>query len=229
MNRLHQALVLGSTVATFAMGACLAATAQGTPTSVQPQGAPGMTPAQLAELNGGIPPFTAADARFMSSMIGHHAQAIVMSSWAQSHGASSSVRTLCERIVVSQQDEIKYMQSWLADRHETVPEADPRGYMMPGMDHPMLMPGMLTPEQMASLDRSRGARFDRLFLTGMIAHHRGALDMVHQLMTSAGAAQDAGLFAYATDVQAGQAAEIDRMQRMLAEVPPEGSHANAAR
>ncbi len=220
--------MLGSTIATYASGACRAATAQA-PTSVQPQGAPGMTPAQLAELNGGIPPFTAADVQFMSGMIGHHAQAIIMSSWAQSHGASGRVRTLCERIVVSQQDEIKYMQTWLADRHETVPEADPRGYTMPGLDHQMLMPGMLTPEQMASLDRSRGAQFDRMFLSSMITHHRGALDMVHQLMTSPGAAQDAGLFAYATDVQAGQAAEIDRMQRMLAEMPPDESHANSAR
>jgi uncharacterized protein (DUF305 family) len=82
---------------------------------------------------------------------------------------------------------------------------------------------------MASLDRSRGAQFDRMFLSSMIAHHRGALDMVHQLMTSPGAAQDAGLFAYATDVQGGQAAEIDRMQRMLAEMPPDESHANSAR
>ena len=229
MNRLYQALVLGSTVATFAMGASRAATAQGASGSVQPQGAPGMTPAQLAELNGGIPPFTAADVRFMSGMIGHHAQAIIMSSWAQSHGASGPVRTLCDRIVVSQQDEIKYMQTWLADRHETVPDGDSRGYSLPGMDHPMLMPGMLTPEQMASLDRSRGTQFDRMFLADMIAHHRGALDMVHQLMTSPGAAQDAGLFAYATDVQAGQAAEIDRMARMLAELPLDASRANAAR
>jgi uncharacterized protein (DUF305 family) len=174
-----------------------------------------MTPAQQAQLNGGVPPYTPADVQFMSGMIAHHAQAIAMAGWARSHGASDPVRTLCDRITVSQQDEIRFMQSWLADRHQQVPPPDARGYTMAGMDHPMLMPGMLTSQEMAELDGTRAIAFDRLFLMDMIAHHRGALAMVHELMTSPGAAQDAALFAYATDVQAGQAAEIGRMQRML--------------
>jgi uncharacterized protein (DUF305 family) len=163
----------------------------------------------------------------MSGMIGHHAQAIAMAGWAESHGASAPVRTLCDRIIISQADEIKYMQGWLAERHQNVPVTDPRGYLMPGMDHPMLMPGMLTPEQMGQLDRAHGVEFDRLFLTDMIMHHRGALDMAHQLMTSSGAAQDPALFAYATDVQAGQSAEIGRMERMLTETTSDGIHSDS--
>jgi uncharacterized protein (DUF305 family) len=194
---------------------CSHSTQLADPGRVTPQGAAGMTPAQQAAMNGGVPAYTAADVHFMSSMISHHAQALTMAAWAPTHGASAAVRTLCERITVSQTDEIKYMQGWLSDRHLPVPTPDPRGMTMPGSDQPMLMPGMLTPEQMSELDHARGAEFDRLFLTDMIAHHRGALEMVHELMTSAGAAQDAALFAYATDVQAGQAAEIGRMQRLL--------------
>jgi uncharacterized protein (DUF305 family) len=188
-----------------------------------------MTPAQLAQMNGGAPPYAVADVQFMSGMIGHHAQAIAMASRAQSHGASGPVRTLCDRIIISQTDEIKFMQGWLADRQQSVPQPDPRGSVMPGMSHPMLMPGMLTPEQMAQLDQAHGPQFDRTFLNDMIMHHRGALDMVHRLMTSSGAAQDAALFAYATDVQAGQAAEIGRMERMLADIPTDESHPSADR
>jgi uncharacterized protein (DUF305 family) len=214
----RRGFVLGSVLAALIL-ACRSATPRTASVSVQPQGAPGMTPAQQAQLNGGVPPYTPADAQFMSGMIGHHAQAIAMANMAQSNGAGGSVRTLCARILVSQTDEIKYMQGWLAERHVNVPVADPRGSPMPGMEHPMLMPGMLTPEQMARLEEARGPQFDRMFLADMIMHHRGALDMVHQLMTSPGAAQDASLFAYASDVQAGQSAEIGRMERMLADIP----------
>jgi uncharacterized protein (DUF305 family) len=178
-----------------------------------------MTPGRQAELNGGIQPFTPADVHFMSGMIAHHAQAIAMADMAVSHGASGPLRSLCERIKISQTDEIKYMQGWLAERHQNVPAPDPHGSLMAGMDHPMLMPGMLTPEQMAQLDATRGTEFDRAFLADMIMHHQGALEMVHEMMTSPGAGQDAGLFTYATDVQAGQSAEIGRMERMLAAIP----------
>ena len=156
----------------------------------------------------------------MSGMIGHHAQAVVMAGWAQSHGASRAVLALCDRIAVSQKDEIKYIQVWLADRHEPVPQADPHGLTMAGMDHPMLMPGMLSPEQMAALDQARGIAFDRLFLEDMIMHHQGAITMVQELMHSYGAAQDPLLFQFATDVNANQSAEIERMTRMLAALPP---------
>jgi uncharacterized protein (DUF305 family) len=87
--------------------------------------------------------------------------------------------------------------------------------MMPGMDHPMLMPGMLTPEQMSQLNRARGPEFDRLFLTYMIQHHQGAITMVEQLMGSYGAAQDDAVFKFASDVNADQTTEIDRMGLML--------------
>lgn len=156
-----------------------------------------------------------AEVHFMSGMIEHHAQAVLMAGWAPSHGASGAVQALCERIVVSQRDEIAVMQRWLRERHEPVPDPDPRGHAMPGMDHPMLMPGMLMPEQLAQLDAARGPEFDRLFLTLMIQHHRGALTMVRELIDAPGAARGGLLFQIASDIGADQAAEIDRMTRML--------------
>ena len=159
--------------------------------------------------------YTDADVHFMAGMIGHHAQAIQMAGWAPSHGASPSVRVLCERIVVAQNDEIAMSQRWLKEHGEYVPPADPRGHMMQGMDHPMLMPGMLTPEQMAQLDSARGTQFDRLFLTDMIQHHQGAITMVEQLLAVPGAAQDGPVFRFASDVNADQTTEINRMKLML--------------
>jgi uncharacterized protein (DUF305 family) len=163
---------------------------------------------------------TAADVHFMVGMISHHAQAVVMAKWAPTHGASPSVLGVCDRIAVSQTDEIKYIQNWLADRHQPVPQPDPKGLAMAGMDHPMLMPGMLSPEQMAALDQARGTAFDRLFLEDMIMHHQGAIKMVQDLMHSYGAAQDPLFFQFATDVNANQSAEIERMTRMLNALPP---------
>ena len=160
--------------------------------------------------------YTDADVHFMAGMIGHHAQAIQMAGWAPSHGASPSVRVLCERIVVAQNDEIAMSQRWLKEHGEYVPPADPRGHIMQGMDHPMLMPGMLTPEQMAQLDSARGTQFDRLFLTDMIQHHQGAITMVQQLLAVPGAAQDGPVFRFASDVNADQTTEINRMTLMLA-------------
>jgi uncharacterized protein (DUF305 family) len=161
------------------------------------------------------PAYTAADVHFVAGMIGHHAQAVQMAGWAPSHGASESVRTLCARIVVAQRDEIAFAQRWLREHHEFVPPADPRGHMMAGMDHPMLMPGMLTTEQMVQLDAARGREFDRLFLTFMIQHHQGAITMVEELLSAQGAAQDGPVFRFAADVNADQTTEIDRMRRML--------------
>ena len=163
----------------------------------------------------GLPAYTAADAHFMSGMIVHHAQAVLMAGWAASHGAGPALRALCDRIVVGQRDEIAAMQRWLRDRHQPAPDPDPRGQAMPGMDHPMLMPGMLTEEQLAQLDSARGPDFDRLFLTDMIQHHRGALTMVRALVDTPRAARDGQLFQVASDISADQTAEIDRMTRML--------------
>jgi uncharacterized protein (DUF305 family) len=159
--------------------------------------------------------WTAADVHFMSGMIGHHAQAIQMARMAPTHGASQTVQILAARIINAQQDEIATMQQWLRDRGQPVPAATPMGMQMPGMDHPMLMPGMLTPEQMHELDQARGKDFDRLFLTGMIQHHRGAVAMVQQLFSTYGAAQDETVFKFASDVNVDQTTEIARMQRML--------------
>src|SRR5437879_1685195 len=171
------------------------------------------------------PRYTAADVHFMAGMIVHHAQAVLIAGWAPAHGASPALRALCERIVVGQRDEIAVMQRWLRERHELVPDVDPRGHTMPGMDHPMLMPGMLTSVQLAQLDSARGPAFDRLFLTFMIQHHRGALTMVRDLVDTPGAARDGPLFQIASDVSADQTAEIDRMARMLDDLsqPPQRS------
>ena len=159
--------------------------------------------------------YTPADVHFMAGMIGHHAQAIQMAKWAPSHGASPAVQRLCERIVVGQTDEIAMSQRWLREHGEYVPPADPRGHIMPGMDQPMLMPGMLTPQQMAQLDSARGPEFDRLFLTFMIQHHQGAITMVQDLLAVPGAAQDGPVFRFSNDVNVDQTTEINRMQLML--------------
>jgi uncharacterized protein (DUF305 family) len=140
-----------------------------------------------------------------------------MASWASSHGASSSVQTLAERIINAQRDEIATMQQWLRDRQQPVPDASAMGMkmVMDGVEHVMLMPGMLTEEQMKQLDAARGKDFDVLFLTGMIQHHKGAVQMVKDLFDSYGAAQDDLVFKFASDVNVDQTTEIARMERML--------------
>ncbi len=167
--------------------------------------------------------YTEADVEFMTHMVGHHAQAIEMARWAPTHGANGSVRILAERIINAQQDEIATMQQWLGVRQQPVPEATPAGMKMVtnGAEHVMLMPGMLTDDQMKQLDAARGSEFDRLFLTFMIQHHKGALTMVEQLFGSHGAAQEDAIFRFASDVSADQSTEVARMQTMLAAMPPE--------
>jgi len=162
-------------------------------------------------------PYSDADVDFMSGMIPHHAQAVIMAGWAPTHGARQDVAVLCERIVVGQRDEIALMQTWLRDRGLPVPDATSTRHKMKmnGMEHEMLMPGMLTDEEMAALDRARGPEFDRLFLIGMIRHHQGAVDMVDTLFKSFGAAQDEVVFKFANDVYADQSTEITRMTQML--------------
>jgi uncharacterized protein (DUF305 family) len=175
-------------------------------------------------------PYTAADVAFVSGMIHHHAQAIVMAGWAPTHGASADVRTLCARIINAQLDEIHRMQQWLADRRQPMPRPQlvrdtalsAGEHDMPGM-HDMhgaasgdsLMPGMLSSAQLDTLDRARGQDFDRLFLRYMMQHHRGAVGMVQQLFSTYGAGQDDTIFKMATDINVDQTTEIARMQRML--------------
>ena len=178
------------------------------------------TPAGIAQAKADSArlPWTAADAHFMAAMIHHHAQAIQMSRMAPSHGASPEVQRLASRIINAQQDEIRTMQQWLADRRQSVPEPTPGPMMMDmgGMQHEMLMPGMLTEEQMRELDAARGADFDRIFLTFMIQHHKGATSMVRDLFATYGAAQDETIFKFASDVNVDQTTEIARMEKMLA-------------
>jgi uncharacterized protein (DUF305 family) len=188
-------------------------------TGVQPveNGQTALSPAAIGNVGR---EFTPADVEFMSGMISHHAQAVVMAGWAPTHGARSDVKLLCERIVVGQTDEIGLMQRWLQQHNQTVPDAhDTKMHMkMNGADQTMMMPGMLTDAQMAALDKARGAEFDRLFLTGMIQHHQGAITMVNKLFASNGAAQDEVVFKFANDVFADQTTEITRMNGMLASV-----------
>jgi len=163
------------------------------------------------------PRYTPADVRFMSGMIYHHAQAILIANWAKSHGASSSVQTLCDRIVASQTDEINLLSRWLATRGEPVPHPEPEHMMMPGMpmDSTHMMPGMLTTAQLAQLDSARGPDWDETFLRLMIQHHQGAITMVNELFAASGGEEES-VYKMATGVFADQTTEIERMQRMLA-------------
>jgi uncharacterized protein (DUF305 family) len=202
----------------FSLPVC--AQQSGSPVVVQP-GAPGKPTRTLPpSTRGKLPPSSPADVEFMQGMIMHHAQAVEMTSLIESHTENKNLRSLGARISHSQSDEIKFMKRWLAARGEPTLMAMPEMADMPGMDmshHSMLMPGMLTPEQMEALKKAKGEEFDHLFLTGMIQHHNGALVMVKDLFDTAGAGQDAELFNFATDVDSGQRAEIRIMQTMLGE------------
>jgi uncharacterized protein (DUF305 family) len=182
--------------------------------------------------------FTQADVDFMTGMISHHAQAIVMSELAPSHGASQTVQTLAARIINSQRDEIARMQRWLELRDQPVPQVSEGGHMesdthaqhgQPAQGaqpathdtggHSMhAMPGMLTPEQLDELRGAFGADFDRLFLTYMIQHHGGAIVMVDDLIAVDGAAQDRAAFKLASDIRVDQITEIERMDWLLEQV-----------
>jgi uncharacterized protein (DUF305 family) len=180
-------------------------------------------------------PYTQADIDFMSGMIHHHAQAIQISRWVPTHQASPSVQRLAERIINAQTDEITLMRTWLIDRNQVPPTVDSLGTVtmppMPGMSHDahsahgghgghggMDMPGMLGEAQLKELDAARGSEFDRLFLTYMMAHHRGAVTMVATLFASPGAGQDETVFKFAADVEVDQSTEIKRMLTMLLEM-----------
>jgi uncharacterized protein (DUF305 family) len=162
-------------------------------------------------------PYNQADVTFIAGMIPHHAQAVIMAGWAPSHGARADVKILCEKIVVAQRDEITFMRNWLRDRGQDVPDATSTKHKMKmdGMEHDMLMPGMLNDEEMAALDKARGPEFDRLFLIGMIKHHQGAITMVNDLFAANGSMQDDDVYKFASDVFADQSTEIERMQQML--------------
>ena len=147
-----------------------------------------------------------------------------MTALISSHTDNKNLRSLGARISSSQTDEIRFMRTWLAVRQQSLTMPMPKMPDMPDMrtaNQAMpLMPGMLTPEQMEALRNSKGAEFDRLFLTGMIQHHNGALTMVKSLFDTAGAGQDADIFNFATDADNTQRAEIRIMQSMLEKEPP---------
>jgi uncharacterized protein (DUF305 family) len=158
--------------------------------------------------------FTLADVQFMQGMIGHHAQAVEMVELLKTRTRRDDMKMLGLRIEVSQVDEIRMMQHWLEVRGQAVPDEHAHH-----QHDAALMPGMLTPEAMARLAAASGPSFDRLFLEGMMSHHEGALVMVRDLFASPGAGQDTEIFAFASDVEADQKMEIDRMGAMLKELP----------
>ena len=221
---------IGIALSVAAVGFCLSlpVSAQqantATPVIVQP-GAPGEPTKTLpASTTAVLPPASPKNIEFMQGMIMHHAQAVEMTALIESHTQNKNLRLLGARISHSQSEEIKFMQRWLEARGQptTMPMPKMTGMDMPGMDmskDQMLMPGMLTAKQMEALRNARGNDFDRLFLTGMIQHHGGALIMVKDLFDTAGAGQDAVLFNFATDVDSGQRAEIRIMQNMLDKKP----------
>ena len=213
MRRAHdlsQSVVVLAIVAVAGCSSAVQSSSQSTPPLAAPA-ANAMRPREAHK----------ADVHFMSGMIPHHAQAVLIAGWAPSHNARSDIKILCERIVVAQRDEIALMQTWLRGRGLPVPEATATHMkmMMNGMEHDMLMPGMLNDEELARLDKARGSEFDRLFLAAMIRHHQGAITMVDELFGTAGAGQDETVFRFASDVYADQTTEIERMQKMLATIP----------
>jgi uncharacterized protein (DUF305 family) len=198
----------------LALAACHRGTGASAPPILQPgaPGEPNRTLAAREAVDLSHVQYTPADVRFMQGMIGHHAQALEMAALLPARTASDDLRKLALRIDVSQADEIKMMEQWLRVRGEAVPDA--HAHHAGGAP---LMPGMLTPAEMARLADARGTEFDRLFLEFMIKHHEGALRMVEDLFATRGAGQDVEVFSFASDVDADQRMEIDRMAAMLKE------------
>jgi uncharacterized protein (DUF305 family) len=168
--------------------------------------------------------YTEADVEFMNNMIGHHAQALVMSILAPGNEAGRSVQVLASRIINAQQDEIETMQNWLRVRGRRAPQVhiDGLNLRISGGGHAhtrrgqdLDMPGMLTREQLEELARAKGRDFDRTYLRLMIEHHKGAVIMVEQLFSSDGAAVDIDVFRLASEINAEQVTEIERMKLML--------------
>jgi uncharacterized protein (DUF305 family) len=192
--------------------ACATATPDTPPTAAAPEAAeqPAPTPAPAD--------YNQADARFLQGMIPHHAQALVMTHLVAERTDTEAVRLMAERIEVSQGSEIALMQDWLRDHGASVPAGEPHRH-----GGGMLMPGMLTQAQIDELAASNGSDFDRLFLAGMISHHQGAITMVEELFGTPGAGQGSAIYHIASEIDATQRAEIARMRRVLATLPPASS------
>jgi uncharacterized protein (DUF305 family) len=188
-------------------------------TPTQPAAAAGTGSAGGAAPAGARPRHTAADVRFMQRMIGHHGQALTMTSLVPTRSRREDLNRLAERIAVSQRDEMAMMRRWLVARGEAAPDTGGHqahhGAHHGAGGHDASMPGMLTEQELARLAGASGAAFDRLFLELMIRHHEGAVAMVAELHASPGAAQEAEVFRFAADVDADQRAEIRRMRALL--------------
>jgi uncharacterized protein (DUF305 family) len=196
-----------------------AAFAFGQPAPIVQPGAPGkatkvVSPAKAVLRAGAV---SEADVTFMQGMIHHHAQAVEMVDLLRTRGASKDLLAFGERITISQSDEIRFMKEWLIARGKPAAPAHDHAAHMAGGGMP-LMPGMLTAAQMTELANAKGAAFDRLFLTGMMQHHTGALVMVEDLFDIPGAGQDPVMFDFATDIDNTQRAEIEVMRGMLKEI-----------
>ena len=183
-----------------------------------PPGAPTKTLSASAVNTARRPPFK-ADIEFMQGMIMHHSQAVEMVALLKTRGKDPDLQALGAKITLSQSDEIRFMKDWLESRGQPTTMQMDHSHMtkaqMKNMASMMMMPGMLTPKQMDELSKAKGAKFDHLFLTGMIQHHGGALTMVDDLFNTPGAGQDPVLFDFATDIDNTQRAEIKIMQAML--------------
>jgi uncharacterized protein (DUF305 family) len=155
--------------------------------------------------------YTKADVEFMQGMIAHHAQAIVMSRMAESHGANPQVLKLSNKIDQSQIPEIRIMQLWLQRNNQFAPDTSSW--------HHMMMAGMLTAAQLKELDEAKGVNFDRAYLRLMIQHHAGALKMVDDLFNAPLAGQEVDVNVFANDVVTAQTAEIGIMQKLLTQLP----------
>ena len=183
------------------------------PAIVQP-GAPG----QASTVVSSVPAFhdnnyTDGDVKFQQGMIHHHSQALLMVAMIATHTKTPELVAMGQKIQLSQSGEIKSMTEWLTARKQPTPMMNADGTVM---DHGDMapMPGMLTPEQMKALDAARGAKFDELFLTGMIQHHKGALKMVADLR-EAGGGKEPNIGGFLNDVDNDQRAEIVRMYGLL--------------
>ncbi len=181
---------------------------------VQP-GAPGQASTVISK----VPAFhdnnyTDADVKFMQGMIHHHNQALLMAAMIPSHTETPELIAMGKKIQISQTGEIQAMKEWLTARHQELPMIMADGAAMMGTMDMAAMPGMLTPEQMKALDVARGGKFDELFLTGMIQHHKGALTMVADLR-AAGGARETNIGDFTNQVDNDQRMEIVRMNGLL--------------
>ena len=177
---------------------------------VQP-GAPGELPRELSAeeaIEVADTRYTASDAQFMRDMIPHHLQALEMSRLAPDRTNSPELLEIAGKIEAAQGDEIAFMEQWLTSRGESIDRSHAHG------DH-HTMKGMATEAQMAALAAASGIAFDRQFLSLMIAHHEGAIEMVEALMEQPGSAYDPTLFEFTTDVTNDQSKEIELMHGLL--------------